>query len=144
MSFRLLRCLCFALALSSLQITELHAQQSDATPSVAHTPIAYRNVEPVSEISSGGGVLALVFLGLAAWGAWYLARKNGVKFPLRSLRNERLFLRETLHLSSRSRIYLVEADGRSYVVGESANGLTISAIVDKTLPGSVNRESSEV
>ncbi|MFT3736020.1 MAG: flagellar biosynthetic protein FliO [Rhodocyclaceae bacterium] len=120
----------------------LQAQQSEAATS--RTPIVYRASEPVSDISASGAVLGALLLGGAALSAWLLARKRGVKLQLRGFRNERLKVLETLHLSSRSRIYLVEVDGELRLVGESATGLSISSVASKASSDKVSRELPEV
>jgi flagellar biogenesis protein FliO len=103
------------------------AQQSQPLAK-ALRPIPYRQDQPVSSTSLTGMVAAIVLLAAGGFAAVRYGAKRGVRVPLRGLRNERLKLVEVLHLSGRTRLYLVEADGQRMLVGDHQNNLNIQPL----------------
>lgn len=103
------------------------AQQSEPLPvrPAGSAPIHYRQDPAVSPGSySGVGIAVVVLVALGALAVRY-GQKRGIRVPLKGLRNERLKLVEVLHLSGRSRVYLVEADGERLVIGEQQNSINV-------------------
>jgi hypothetical protein len=102
------------------------AQQSEPLArSLGSAPIHYRQEPTVSAGSYSGAGLAIVILMALGVLAVRYGQKRGIRVPLKGLRNERLKLVEVLHLSGRSRVYLVEADGERLVIGEQQSSITI-------------------
>ncbi|HEX5127889.1 MAG TPA: flagellar biosynthetic protein FliO [Rhodocyclaceae bacterium] len=107
-----------------------------------HNAIPYRQDQPMGGANMSGVAVAVVLLIAGAAVALRYGAKRGIRVPLRGLRNERLKLVEVLHLSNRSRLYLVEADGERLLVGEQQSSINIQPLKARTNAASDNSESS--
>lgn len=98
--------------------TEVSAPHESAIP--------YRHAEPVSNLSVAGSLGATCLLLGGVVVTWFIARRHGVRLPFTQLRHQRIRVLETTHLSTRTKLHLVEVDSRCYLIADGKSGLAVT------------------